>query len=151
MRTSFRNTFLVLLLASACGPDPRDAFVGNWQLAGTTTSDLMVKGQRQNRTTPSTPGVYSFSASASSPSEVVWNTSGCDWSAEVTSEQSFTVNRNVCPPSTGSCVLTITITQGSGTRTGANLAFHARGDVVGNCGADPVTGTVAYELTGSKE
>jgi hypothetical protein len=38
MRSSFRNTFLVLLLASACGPDPRDAFVGNWQLAGMSSA-----------------------------------------------------------------------------------------------------------------
>ncbi|MFZ5439045.1 MAG: hypothetical protein ACOZQL_03505 [Myxococcota bacterium] len=140
-----------LLFMTACGPDPRDSFVGNWEMSGKTTTDLLVGGQPQNKTSPSTPGLYALERSSTSPGEIVWQTAGCDWSAEVTTDQSFTVNRNVCPPSNGSCVLTITVTQGTGTRTGSNLAINARGDVVGSCGASAVTGTVLFELTGTKK
>jgi hypothetical protein len=148
MRTSWLSLFAVL---AACGLDPRDSFVGSWSLSGSSTTNLMVGTQPQNSTTPSTPGVYTFVRSPTSPSEITWNTAGCDWSAEVTTAESFTVNRNVCPPGVDNdCTLTITVTQGTGTRIGNNLTFNARGDMLGTCSDQNVTGTVLFELTGSK-
>lgn len=147
-----RNALLAALaaLATACGPDL--PFVGSWNMTYTSAVIITVNGTSQTDSRPGTT-TLTLRESTSVPTGLEWNTNGCDWSALATTDSSFTVNRNVCPPTTkATCPqqLTLTVTQGTGTRTGNNLAINTAGTVAGVCDTSNVTGSFSFSYAGSK-
>jgi hypothetical protein len=129
----------------------RQGFTGSWNLSGMITQSATASGQTTNQSQPES-GVYSFGLSPSTPSDIVWNTKGCDWAATVTTPESFTIHQNVCPPASSAACdhVTVSITSGSGTLTGDNLSWNAAGTISGVCDGSDVEGTIAFTLSGAR-
>ncbi|MCI0669756.1 MAG: hypothetical protein L0Y64_04795 [Myxococcaceae bacterium] len=137
---------LAVVAVAGCGPDPREAFVGDWNSSSSFT--MTVQGVS---TTSQDTGTLNVTE-GDDADELRIGQGTCPVTAEVTSDTSFTIQKVTCPPmSSGSCQqMTLTINHGTGTRTGSNLNVTLSGTFAGVCGGQSGTGTFTMTWAASK-
>ncbi len=145
-RSSALSSVLVLA-ALGCGGsgDPRDSFVGQYN----TTNVVTITG---NGVTSSSTATDTMSITTSSTAnKIVLPDKGCNLTATVTSDTSFTIDPIRCPPSqNGSCTQVLNVTQGSGSRSGTTLNITASGDAAETCGSQTTTFNFSLVTTATK-
>lgn len=128
--------------------DPRAAFLGDW--VGSFTSTTTFSGQSSTAQGSTT---WEFTDSSVSSDRVEWRTKACDYQAKVTSETSFIVDPVNCSGQStdGGCLVTVSITTGTGTRSGTSLSVTLSGNVAAQCGGGVQNGTLTTRFDGSHQ
>lgn len=149
---------LMVLLLTCCGgestvldagqADPRDAFVGTWH--GQYVSTVTGGGQ----TTQSQGAAdWKLSYAAGTVDRVTWSTKACVYTARATSDSSLVLEPVNCATQVtdAGCSISVSVKQGSGTRSGTSLSVTLGADVIAQCtGGGPDNGTMTLRFDGSK-
>lgn len=143
---------LIAVLLSCGAPyeppsaEARAAFVGSWR------GQYVIAVTENGKTDQAQASTQWFiSRSDLSVDRVTWNTQACTYQARVTTDTSFVIDPVNCSTvaTDAGCTLSLSVKQGSGTRSGTSLSVTVGGDTLYQCGSRPQPGTFTMRFDGS--